>query len=297
MELASCVHLARQGDVRGAVTRARFAVGRVADRAPWDALGRILSERLLDEDDVPWAALALLDHSEGPLHLAQQIRDDALEDRWLERDGLDALEALVFTRADENEDDGWTALSAMLAARDSAQAFDEQLILQASRRHDDENARAWGIEIQVLFSLDQDDAGESLAAQALKVFEDQPRALLEILDTTNMDAELEPMLYTLGVQEPSWVSSRSIASSPPDVGTDGHNPRSLVHALATAMDASPATFEGGLILPDPPRRTDAEWKERKATGDKAFTQWLHTVSAVMAAAVGLACVLYQVLFG
>ncbi|MGH1347218.1 MAG: hypothetical protein ACRBN8_36995 [Nannocystales bacterium] len=118
-----------------------------------------------------------------------------------------------------------------------------------------------------------------------------------ILDTTNMDVELEPMLYALGVQEPSWVSRRSVASSPPDVGIDGHTPRSLVHALATAMDVSPASFEGGLILPDPPRRTDDEWTERKASGDKAFTEWLHTVSAVGAAAVGLAWVLYQLLFG
>ncbi len=61
------------------------------------------------------------------------------------------------------------------------------------------------------------------------------------------------------------------------------------------MDASPATFEGGLILPDGPRRTDAEWLERKAAGDKAVGDWLRTAASVVAALVGLAVVLYRLL--
>ncbi|MBV1859829.1 MAG: hypothetical protein KUG77_15565 [Nannocystaceae bacterium] len=258
MELASCTHLALEEDLRGAVVRARFAVGPVADRTPWDALAEVLSERFVGQDDVPWAALALLDHSQGPLHLAEQVRDGALEERWLTEDGPEALEALVFARADETQDAGWVAISGVLAARDSESAFDEKLVLRATQRHDDANARAWGIEMQVLFSLEHDDAGQNLVAQALDVFGDQPRALLEILDTTNMDVELEPLLHALTEHEPSWVTSRRIVAQAPDTDADGHNPRSLVHALATAMEVSPATFEGGLILPDPPRRTDAD---------------------------------------
>ncbi len=295
MELASCIHLARGEDLRGAVARARFAVGHVADRAPWDALATVLCERLQDQDDVPWAALTLLDHSQGVPQLAEQIREGAVDERWLTHDGLDALEALVFARADETQDAGWVALSGMLAAQDSAQASDEQLILRASRRHSDHNARAWGIELRALFSLDHDEAGQDLMGQALERFEDQPRALLEILDTTNMDAELEPLLRALERHEPNWVAERTAATQAAETSQEGHNPRSLVHALAAAMDASPATFEGGLVLPDGPRRTDAEWMERKAAGDKAFTAWLHTFVGVAAALGSLAWILYQVL--
>ncbi len=153
-----------------------------------------VSERLSEQDDVRWAALALLDHSQGVPRLVEQVREGVLEERWLTHDGLDALEALVFARADETQDAAWVALSAMLAARDSAQASDEPVILRASRRHDDDNARAWGVELLVLFSLDHDDAGQGLVDQALDRFESQPRALLEILDTAKMDEELEPLL-------------------------------------------------------------------------------------------------------
>lgn len=294
-ELASCVHLARGGDLRGAVARARFAVGQVADRPPWDALGEVLAERLLEQDDEPWAALALLDHTEGPTHLSGKVRDDALEERWLTNDGLDALEALVFARADERADAGWTALSALLAARDSGQTFDEQLVLRASRRQDDDNARAWGVELLVLLSLDHDEAAQGLAAQALDAFADRPRALLEILDTMNMDEELGPFLHAVSLHEPEWISGRTIATPHRETGADGHNTRSLVHALASVMGASPVTLEGGLILPEGPRRTDAEWRETKASGDKAFTDWLRTCVSVVLALVGLALGLYQLL--
>lgn len=295
MELASCVHLARDEDLRGAVARARFSVGHVTDRTPWDALATVVSERLQEQDDGSWAALALLDHSQGVPRLAEQVREGTLEERWLTHEGLDALEALVFARADETQDPGWVALSATLAARDSTGASDEQLILRASRRHTDGNARAWGVELLVLFSLDRDDAAQGVMDLALDRFENQPRALREILDTTNMDEELQPLLHALGRHRPEWIAEREVATQAAQTSLEGHNAQGLVHALASALDVSPARLTGGLLLPDGPRRTDDEWMERKAGGDKAFGAWLHTFVGVGAALVSLVWILFRIL--
>ncbi|MEM6296222.1 MAG: hypothetical protein AAGA54_33425 [Myxococcota bacterium] len=293
-ELAGCAHLARDGDLRGAVARARFALGEIADPSAWDALARALCESLMQRGDEPWAALALLGHSKGPAHLAEQIQSGALTEQWLKQDGLDALETLVFDRADETGDPGWMALSAMLGARDPDHEFDEQMLLHAAERQGNDNPRAWGVELHVLFLLDHDDAAATVVSQALETFATRPRALLEILDAVSMDADLEPLLSKVAAHEPNWVAHRAPTDAPAEAIVEGHDALSALSAAASFVKRKPFKVpEVPRPLPEPPRRTDADWLERKAAGDQAFAFWLRNVIAGGLFLAGLAAAFYR----
>ena len=299
LELAGCIHLMRQEDLRGATARAHFALGHIADPAPWDALALQLSRLLDQQDDRPWAALALLNHSDDAA-LRRMVREGEVNEQWLRQEGLEELEALVFGRADDTQDHGWLAVSATLAAGDAKSESDEQRVLVAAKRSNLRNARAWGVELWVLFALDHDEAAFDLVSQALDTFRGEPRALLEILDTVSLDDELLPLLDAVRDAVPQWVRGRT-ATLPPEApsepGDDAHTFGSAVSALTKlrAMAAGPSLLEGGLILPEAPKRTDEDWLQRKEEGDKAFKSWLTRTMQIVVAVVTVGWIVYNLL--
>lgn len=276
LELASAVHLAKHDDPRGAVARLHFSLGHPTLPDPQGALARHLGERLDTLGDAEWAALAWSLHRDGEAAIAELCANQRLDERWLSTNGYEQLEALVFERADDTDDRGWHALSALIASRDARATFDENTILSAAIPSDPSIPRAWGVQLQVLLALDRNAEVETTVALAVSRFGEDPAALLELLDAAAADSELPELLGRLRELEPDWASTRERITSQ-DTRT-AEQPRARLGDAFDALDLlaeRPRLLTAAeILLPEPPRRTDDEWLERKARGDAAMKAWL-----------------------
>ena len=281
LELASAIRLTKADDLEGAVARLHFSLGRAPLEGPQDALSKHLGERLESRDEHGWSALAWSLHPEGEDTLARLYSDGRLDPQWLSETGYEELESLVFERADESGDPGWQALSALVASRDARASFDETTVLAAATPSDPSIPRAWGLNLQVLLALERDAEVRTAVAVVLDRFGDDPRALLEVLDAAAADAELPDIRTRLNALEPEWMLERVRLQSQDTRTTE--QPSRHIGDVLPLLDQRPGLLGAAdILLPDPPRRTDDEWLERKAQGDAAMKEWLQRWLAIAA---------------
>lgn|GEM_PF-2546951 len=292
LEFASAVHLTTDGDLHGTIARLYFSLGRNTPALLSDALAEHLANTLLDRGEASWAALAWALHSDGQARIRALVDCGDVKRDWLSNEGYEELEALVFERADATGDAGWQAMSALLAARDTQGDFDERTMLALSTPSDHACPRAWGVRVQVLLALEHADALHSLVTEAIRVFGTDARALLELLDASNADAELELLVERLSEIAPELASARSTR-----ISEDNHDEPRIAGATNPLLQGSPASLIEGalLLLPEPPRRTDDEWLERKKAGDSAMKDWLSRWVFIGLAVIGLVGTLLRLL--
>lgn len=280
LELASAVRLLEQDDPRGAIVRLHFALGCDPPVVAIDALAERLAQHFRTASDTEWEALAWAQHREGHEHLRALVADQGLNPAWLSTAGLDTLEDLLFSLSDETGDPGWRALSALLASRASEPDDEPTKIVEMARPNPDENPRGWGVYLQVLLALDRPELSSEVQ-RCLSRFGDNDRALIEVLGAGPPDPELAPIFGRLLESKPDWADAlRTAIENSVKQDAPAQQPFESLLALRTKGPLD-------VLLPEPPRRTDAAWEERQKAGDAAFLAWLRPWWTLLSIMVGL----------